>query len=75
MLLTHPPQIDSIEAPARRRGSFALAARSGLYILLVLATALSAGGYGLRKYGIFGCSRFWIRFRRVSRLLRHDELW
>ncbi len=56
MLLTHPPEIDSIEAPARRRDSFMLAARSGLYILLVVATALSAGGYGLRKYGIFGCS-------------------
>ena len=55
MLLTHP-QIDSIEVPARRRGRFVLAARSGLYILLVLATSLSAGGYGLRKYGIFGCS-------------------
>ena len=56
MLLTHPPQIDSIEVPARRRGSFVLAARSGLYILLVLMMALERCGYGLRKYGIFGCS-------------------
>jgi hypothetical protein len=56
MLLTPTPQIDSIEVPARRRARFVLAARSGLYILLVLATALGAGGYGLRTYGIFGCS-------------------
>jgi len=56
MLLTHPTQVDSVEVPARTRGSFVLAGKSGLYILLILATAISAGGYGLRKYGIFGCS-------------------
>jgi len=56
MLLTHPPQTDPVEVMARDRRSFPRAARSGLYILLVLATAVSAGGYGLRKYGIFSCS-------------------
>ena len=32
-----------------------LAAKPGLYILLVLAVALGAGAHSLRKYGIFGC--------------------
>lgn len=31
------------------------AVRSGLYSLIVLAAAVSAGGYGLRTYGIFNC--------------------
>jgi hypothetical protein len=56
MIATKPPQIDLSDVPMRGRGSFVLAARSGLYILLLLAVALGAGAYGLRKYGIFGCS-------------------
>jgi hypothetical protein len=56
MLLTHPPQIDPVDVPVKRRGNFAITVRSGLYILLVLAAAVSAGGYGLRKYGIYACS-------------------
>ncbi len=33
-----------------------LAARSGLYILLVLAVVLGAGVYSFRKHGIFSCT-------------------
>jgi len=49
-------KVDAAGVRQRARGSFLLAARSGLYILLVLAVALGAGAYGLRKYGIFGCA-------------------
>jgi hypothetical protein len=55
MVPTKPPQIDPTNALGRDRGNFVLAARSGLYILLVLAVALGAGAYSLRKYGIFSC--------------------
>lgn len=48
-----PPQ--PIESPRGRRRTFLLAARSGLYTLLVLAVALGSGAYSLRKYGIFNC--------------------
>jgi hypothetical protein len=44
------------DVPARRWGRFVLAARSGLYILLVLAVVLGAGAYSLRRHGIFSCS-------------------
>jgi len=47
--------IDLIEAPQPDRGSSAVAVRSGLCILLVLAMALGAGAYSLRKNSIFGC--------------------
>jgi hypothetical protein len=47
--------IDLIEVPQRDRGSSSLAVRLGLCILLVLAMALGAGAYSLRKNGIFGC--------------------
>lgn len=56
MISTKPSQIDPTEAPGRDRGSFVLAAKSGSYTLLVLAVALGAGPYSLRKYGIFSCS-------------------
>ena len=52
---TKPSKIDLTDVPERGRGRFVLAARSGLYILLLLAVALGAGAYGLRKYGIFSC--------------------
>ena len=74
MLLTHPPEIDSIEAPARRRDSFMLAARSGLYILLVLAVTL-APAHTASENTAYSVVSFWLRFRRVSRLLRRHELW
>lgn len=48
-------KVDAAGVPQRAHGSFVLAAKSGLYILLVLAAALGAGAYGLRKYGIFDC--------------------
>jgi len=56
MVTTQPYQIEPTDVRGRARGSFVLAARSGLYTLLVLATALGAGAYSLRKYGIFSCS-------------------
>jgi hypothetical protein len=61
MVTVQPPLIDPIEVPERRevqlrpRGSLVLAARSGLYTLLILAVALGAGAYSLRTYGIFHC--------------------
>jgi len=54
--LIEPSEIDSIDVPKRHRESFVLAARSGVYILLLLAVVLGAGAYSLRKYGIFSCS-------------------
>jgi hypothetical protein len=49
------PHIDLIEVPQRDRGTSSLAVRSGLCILLVLAMALGAGAYRLRKNSIFSC--------------------
>jgi hypothetical protein len=48
-------QIDLTDLTVRDFGSLVLAARSGLYTLLILAVALCAGAYSLRKYGIFSC--------------------
>ena len=56
MVPTESLEIDSTDVARLGPGSLVLAARSGLYILLVLAVALGAGAYSLRKYGIFGCS-------------------
>ena len=56
MVATKPSQIDPVDLPGLGSGSLVLAARSGLYILLVLAVALGTGAYSLRKYGIFSCS-------------------
>src|SRR5271168_4975656 len=53
---TKPSQIERTDLLERGRGSFVFAARPSVYILLVLAVALGAGPYSLRKYGIFGCS-------------------
>jgi hypothetical protein len=50
-----PFQIATTDVPRRDRESFVLAARPGLYTLLVLAVALITGAYSLRKYGIFSC--------------------
>jgi hypothetical protein len=50
-----PSQIVPTDVPERDLGSFLLAATPGLYILFVLAVALGAGAYSLRKYGIFSC--------------------
>jgi hypothetical protein len=47
---------DLTKVTGRGRGSFLLAARSGLYILVVIMVVLGAGAYSLRKYGIFKCS-------------------
>ena len=55
MVSALPSQIDLTDVPARDFGSFVLAARSGLYTLLILAVALCAGAYSLRKYSIFSC--------------------
>jgi len=55
MVPTRPPQIDPTDVLGRGRGSFVLAARSGLYTFLVLAVALGFGAYSLRKYLIFSC--------------------
>jgi hypothetical protein len=55
MVTTRPSHIDLIEICERDRGSFVLAARSGLYILLILAVALGAGAFSLRTNGIFSC--------------------
>ena len=56
MVATQPSQINLADVTKRDPVSFVLAARSGLYITLVLAVTLVAGACGLRKYGIFGCS-------------------
>ena len=55
MVPTECSETDRAEVPRLGPGSLVLAARSGLYILLVFAVAIGAGAYGLRKYGIFGC--------------------
>ena len=44
--------VDSAES---RGGSFARAARPGLYTVLILTVAVGAAVYGLRTYGIFSC--------------------
>ena len=54
MVATQPSQLELTEVPEGHE-SFMLSARSGLYILLVLAVALGAAAYGLREYGIFSC--------------------
>jgi hypothetical protein len=43
------------EIQVRPRGGVLLTARSGVYTVLILAVALAAGAYSLRKYGIFSC--------------------
>lgn len=56
--ITVPEQssrIPSIDARGRVSGSLLRTARPVLYILLILAVALGAGAYSLRKYGIFSC--------------------
>jgi hypothetical protein len=53
---TKPSQIDPNDASGRSRESFVLAARPGLYALLVLVVALVTGAYCLRKHSIFSCS-------------------
>jgi hypothetical protein len=55
MLVTESPKSNPTEVLVRSPESFLLMARSGLYILVVLAVALGAGGYSLRSSGIFGC--------------------
>jgi hypothetical protein len=49
-----PRQIEPADTSGHDR-SLVLAARSGLYITLVLAVAFTTCVYGLRKYGIFAC--------------------
>jgi len=56
MVSTDICQIECTKVSKRRRASFFVALKPGLYILLVLAVALGAGAYSLRKYGIFSCS-------------------
>jgi len=55
MVSTEACKVDGAGVPQRARWSFLLAARSGLYTLLVLAVALGAGAYSLREYSIFSC--------------------
>jgi hypothetical protein len=55
MVATQPALLDLTDVPEGGHKSLVLAARSGLYISLVLAVALAAGAYGLRNYGIFNC--------------------
>jgi len=52
---TETCKVDEAGVRPRGHGGFVLAAKPGLYILLVLAVALGAGAHSLRKYGIFGC--------------------
>ena len=54
IITTQSSRINPIDVPERGE-SFVLAARSGLYILLLLVVAVGAGAYGLRKYSIFSC--------------------
>jgi hypothetical protein len=56
MVSTHTSQIDPTAVAERGAGSLVLAARSGLYILLVLAVVLGAGVYSFRMHGIFSCT-------------------
>jgi hypothetical protein len=55
LVRTPPSQPDLTDVPRRGRESFAVAARPGLYVLLVLTVALVSCAYSLRKYGIFSC--------------------
>lgn len=55
MTSTEAPKADGTSEPQQTRGGFVFAAKSGLYISLILAVVLCAGGFSLRKYGIFGC--------------------
>jgi hypothetical protein len=56
VLSTKRSKIDATEPLQQAGRKFLLAAKSGLYILLLLVVAFGAGAYSLRKYGIFGCS-------------------
>jgi hypothetical protein len=56
MMSAETCKVDATDVAGRGLGSFVLAAKPGLYVLLVLAVALGAGAYSLRKYGIFSCS-------------------
>src|SRR5215469_970354 len=58
MTTTRPPLIDPTEVyevQVRFHGRFLLAARSGVYALVILAVTLAAGAYSLRNNGIFSC--------------------
>lgn len=55
MLVTEPTRANPTAVRVRSRGSFLLAPRSGLYILLFLAVAISTGTHSLHSNGIFGC--------------------
>jgi len=55
MASTETRKADGTSEAQQTRGGFVFAARSGLYISLILTVAFCAGGYSLRKYGIFGC--------------------
>ena len=56
MATTEVSTIQLNEVPRQRYGAFVSVVRAGLYSLIVLGTAVGAGVYGLRTYGIFGCS-------------------
>jgi hypothetical protein len=56
MVATKSCQILANDVPARRCRGLVLAARPGLYILLVLTAVLSLGAYSVRAHGIFACS-------------------
>jgi len=49
-------QIDLTDVPVQACGSVVLAARQGLYLVLVLTVVFIAGAYSLRNDGIFSCS-------------------
>jgi hypothetical protein len=56
MVATETREVDPTEISARSRRGFVPAARSGLYISLLVTMALVAGAYRIREYGIFRCS-------------------
>lgn len=56
MQVTESPQTNPTEVLARPSENYLYAARTGLYILVVLAAALGAGAYSLRSSGVFGCT-------------------
>jgi hypothetical protein len=47
--------VTAVRQPEQAPRSSMLVAKSGLYILVLVAVALGAGAYSLRQYGIFAC--------------------
>lgn len=52
---TCPADAPTVPQPQKPPKSFLLVAKSGLYLLVLVAVSLAACGYSLREYGIFAC--------------------